>query len=77
MSKPAPTTNDFILSPDNQPLYPLSHLSASAWADKSVAEIHEALGQKPKVHFKHTESEAVTRVKRDDGDVVVGGANPV
>jgi len=77
MSKPAPTTDAFILSPHNQLLYPLSPLGASAWADKSVAEIHEALGQKPKVHFKHTESEAVSRVKREDGDVVVGGANPV
>lgn len=77
MSKPAPTTDDFLLSASNQPLYPLSPLGANEWAEKSVAEIHEALGQKPKVHFKHTESEAVSRVKRDDGDVIVDGANPV
>jgi putative membrane protein len=77
MSKRAPTTDDFLLSPDNQLLYPLSPLGASAWMDKSVDEIHEALAQKPKVHFHHTESEAVERVKMEDGHTVINGANPV
>jgi putative membrane protein len=63
MAKPAPESDDFVLSASNQLLYPLSHMSATGWADKSVEEIREALGQKPKVHFHHTDSEAVERVK--------------
>jgi ion channel-forming bestrophin family protein len=67
MAKPAPVTDDFVLSDSNQLLYPLSHMAATGWADKSVDEIRQALGQKPKVHFHHTESEAVESVKHQHG----------
>ncbi|KAF1968873.1 membrane protein [Bimuria novae-zelandiae CBS 107.79] len=66
MSKPAPAPDAFLTSDDNEVLYPLSHLGGKAWADKSVEEIRAALGQKPRVHFKHTESEGVSAVKASD-----------
>ncbi|KAJ4299823.1 hypothetical protein N0V90_005069 [Kalmusia sp. IMI 367209] len=66
MSKPAPRPDAFVFSDENEVLYPLSNLGGNAWADKSVDEIREALGQKPKVHFKHTESEGVSATKASD-----------
>ncbi|KAK3215892.1 hypothetical protein GRF29_8g1404092 [Pseudopithomyces chartarum] len=57
MAKAAPVVNDFVASDTNEVLWPLSTEGARAWADKSVEEIREALGHKPQMRYKHTESE--------------------
>lgn len=50
MSRPPPATDTFIMNDENEVLYPLSDMSSNGWADKSVDEIRQALGQKPKIH---------------------------
>lgn len=71
MSRPAPATDEFVLSDENELLYPLSHLGSKSWADKSVEEIREALGQKPKIHYPRTESEEVRKVKETTAEAAV------
>lgn len=66
MAKAAPVVNDFVASDTNEVLWPLSTEGARAWADKSVEEIREALGHKPQMRYKHTESEGVSVVKASD-----------
>jgi putative membrane protein len=67
MSRPAPKPADFLNSAENEPLYPLSHLSTAGWMDKSVDEIREALSSKLKLGGLHTESDEVRMVKSSEG----------
>lgn len=55
MSRMPPSTDDFVAHEENFPLYPLSHLGSSAWADKSVDEIRDALASKPGLHYPMSE----------------------
>lgn len=66
MSKPAPTVDDFIMNDANEMLYPVSNLGGRAWAEQSVEEIREKLAMKPRLHYKHTESEEGEMVKDSD-----------
>ncbi|KAJ4352205.1 uncharacterized protein N0V89_007552 [Didymosphaeria variabile] len=66
MSKPAPTVDEIVMSDHNELLYPISGLGGRAWAEKSVEEIREALGQKPSIKYRHTESEGADAVKASD-----------
>jgi putative membrane protein len=66
MSKPAPTVDQFIMNDANEMLYPMSGLGGRAWAEKSVEEIREALGQKPGVRYRHTEPEDREVVQASD-----------
>lgn len=66
MSKAAPTADEFVALDSNEVLWPWSTEGARTWADKSVEEIREALGQKPGLRYAHTESEGVSVVKASD-----------
>jgi putative membrane protein len=55
MARAAPLSDAFVAHEANFPLYPLSHLGAKSWADKSVAEIRDALATKPGLHYPMTE----------------------
>ncbi|OAF98791.1 UPF0187-domain-containing protein [Paraphaeosphaeria sporulosa] len=66
MSKPAPTVDEFLMNDANEMLYPLSNLGGRALAEQSVEEIREKLAQKPRVHYKHTESEEGEMVRNSD-----------
>lgn len=63
MAKPAPAADTFVLSDENEVLWPMSGLGARAWAERSVEEIREVLREKPGVRFRQTESEGVRSVE--------------
>jgi putative membrane protein len=58
MSRAAPKFADVVDSEQNQLLYPLSHLGANGWAEKSVEEIRDALAAKPGLHFHNSHGSA-------------------
>lgn len=52
LSKPPPTTEDFVSKDENMILTPLSHLGYADWEGKTVEEIREALRRKPEHTFR-------------------------
>jgi predicted membrane chloride channel (bestrophin family) len=72
MSREAPRTEDFVKSPENCLLYPLSSRGYKLWGEKSVMEIKQALRGKPEFRFRSEgESEESRPVRRVSGDAAV------
>lgn len=67
MSREPPSVDDFVAHEENFPLYPLSHLGSSAWADKTVDEIRDALASKPGLHYPMSEHNEQPKVQHTNG----------
>ncbi|KAF2729934.1 hypothetical protein EJ04DRAFT_474768 [Polyplosphaeria fusca] len=70
IARPAPKTEDFVMSEDNMLLHPLSHHGFSCWDAKTVEEIRSALKTKSDVAFEKEQQAEGTepKPKREHGE---------